>query len=353
LVEHPPPRFWFCACFCNANAPIWRHAPLAASVRRVRPLLRSFRRPAQQIRFTPCPIFTSTNSGLNWTASPYLSVHWTSVASSADGTKLVAGTDGDSIYTSTDSGVTWTTNSTLQGHWSSVASSADGTKLIASLYEIPGDSYGAIYISTDSGANWTQATNLPSGKLWTSVSSSADGTKLAAVEYFTIYTSKDSGTTWTAPTSVNYNGTIVQPILYDSSVASSADGTKLVAGGDSGWIYTSTNSGANWTLSFSTNVATVASSADGNKLVAAAEGGLVYTSYSTPAPYLDIAPLSTNLSLSWIIPSTNFVLQQNFDLTTTNWATLTNVPTLNLTNLQNQVMVCPSNTSGFYRLQVQ
>jgi hypothetical protein len=72
---------------------------------------------------------------------------------------------------------------------------------------------------------------------------------------------------------------------------------------------------------------------------------------TTPTPQLNIAASSTNLTLSWIIPSTNFALQQNFDLTTTNWTTLTNVPTLNLTNLQNQVIVSPSNSSGFYRLK--
>ena len=56
-------------------------------------------------------------------------VPWTSVASSADGTKLVAVGDGY-IHTSADSGVTWT-KSGPWGYWTSVASSADGTKLIA------------------------------------------------------------------------------------------------------------------------------------------------------------------------------------------------------------------------------
>jgi hypothetical protein len=56
------------------------------------------------------------------------------VASSADGTKLVAVAnlfpDGGYIYTSADSGATWTQTGTQQD-WSSVASSADGTKLVA------------------------------------------------------------------------------------------------------------------------------------------------------------------------------------------------------------------------------
>jgi len=290
-----------------------------------------------------CPIFTSTNSGLNWTASPYLEVHWTSVASSADGTKLVAGADGDFIYTSTDSGVTWVPTQTLQGRWSSVASSADGTKLAASLYEIPGDSYGAIYASTDSGANWVQITNLPPN-LWTSVSSSADGTKLVAASFAWIYNSTNSGTTWTS--------NLVQGADWPV-VASSADGTKLIAG--LGWIYGSTNSGLNWTQTSAPSWSgwTVASSADGTRLVAGAKGGLVYILSSIPTPQMSITPASNSFILSWIIPSTNFVLQQNFDLTATNWTPVTNTPALNLTNLQNQVIISPTTSSGFYRLQAQ
>jgi hypothetical protein len=49
------------------------------------------------------------------------------------------------------------------------------------------------------------------------------------------------------------------------------------------------------------------------------------------------------------VPSTNFVLQQSADLIS--WADLTNAPALNLTNLQNQVTLPPSNGSGFYRLK--
>jgi len=65
---------------------------------------------------------------------------------------------------------------------------------------------------------------------------------------------------------------------------------------------------------------------------------------------LNITPVNNNLVLSWLLPSTDFVLQENLDLTTTNWVTLTNSPALNFNNLQNQVMLSPSHNSGFYRL---
>jgi hypothetical protein len=68
---------------------------------------------------------------------------------------------------------------------------------------------------------------------------------------------------------------------------------------------------------------------------------------------LNLGPTNGSLAFSWTIPSTNFVLQQNLDLTTTNWVTLTNTPALNLTNLQNQICLSPTNSSAFFRLIAQ
>jgi hypothetical protein len=57
----------------------------------------------------------------------------------------------------------------------------------------------------------------------------------------------------------------------------------------------------------------------------------------------------TNLVLSWPSPPGGFVLQQNADLTTTNWTAATNTPAI--TNRQNQVILLPANGSQFYRLE--
>jgi hypothetical protein len=75
--------------------------------------------------------------------------------------------------------------------------------------------------------------------------------------------------------------------------------------------------------------------------------GGIYTWQTTPAPQLNLAASSTNLFLSWIVPSTNFVLQQSPDLIS--WEDVTNTTTLNLTNLQNQITLLPANSS-FFRL---
>src|SRR5690349_5902631 len=111
-------------------------------------------------------------------AGPGSSPRWNSVASSADGTKLVAAGAHSCfygchyllfpIYTSADSGMTWIQTTAPINNWTSVASSADGTKLVAvggwTLYINDGDTEylgGPIHTSADSGATWTQ-TSAPS-----------------------------------------------------------------------------------------------------------------------------------------------------------------------------------------------
>ena len=152
----------------------------------------------------------------------YNSGNWLGVASSADGTKLVAVASSGKIATSNDSGETWTARMTDQNrNWYGVASSADGTKLVACIYG------GQLYTSTDSGVNWTAR---DSSRDWQSVASSADGTHLIASvrNDGLIYVSTDSGVTWSSVDSArNWWG-----------VGISADGTKLLASVYGGQLYT-------------------------------------------------------------------------------------------------------------------
>ena len=198
---------------------------------------------------------------------------WRAIASSSDGTKLVAAVGGGYIYTSTDSGVTWTERTSAGSrNWYGLASSADGLKLVATV----GEGAGYIYTSTDGGVTWTERTSGGSN-YWLHVSSSADGTKLFATTDSTddgyLYTSTDSGVTWTQQTAVGQLG--IWP------TASSSDGTKLVAATYGGSIYRSTNSGVTWNAMPSAGTAfwfSVTSSADGTKLAATSCVGYIYTS---------------------------------------------------------------------------
>lgn len=108
--------------------------------------------------------------------------------------------------------------------WNSVASSGDGSSLIASV------SSGQLFISSDYGVTWT-ATGPSGSSLWTSVTSSADGSRLAAViNSGGIFVSQDSGVNWAART---------VPALAWQCIASSNDGSTLAAVATSNPIYIS------------------------------------------------------------------------------------------------------------------
>ena len=342
-------------------------------------------------------IWISTNSGGTWIQASPPDTNWVSVVLSADGSQLAAITS-NLVFISTDMGATWASNvvsnnagSSLMG---SIASSADGNTLVVGFMG------GPIDISTNSGTTWTACwwgnethEPNPSYRDWTSLGSSADGTKLfttgGGLTCGRLCASTNSGSTWrdisinngfaTAQsvaispngntlafvgnnlygsgavfTSTNFGITwapFYPPTSIARDVAVSADGTRLAAVFNDGGIYTSTNSGSTWTSNKVAGVSwySVASSADGNILIAAEQHGGIWTCRTTPSPQLSLAPLSASLTLAWMVPSTNFVMQQSSDLL--NWADMTNQPVLNLTNLQDEVILPPPGSNVFYRLK--
>jgi len=158
------------------------------------------------------------------------------------------------------------------------------------------------------------------------------------------YASADGGATWTAANA---------PVKIWTSVASSADGAQFVAVSDG--IYISTNAGLNWTSAHAPAAkwTSVASSADGTKLVAAAGGfsaiGGIYTWQSGPPPALAITPSRDGAVISWPASPAGFGLQQNSNLTSTNWADVTTIPVV--TNEQNQVIETFSDAARYFRLK--
>ena len=257
-------------------------------------------------------LWTSTDSGETWTKktndSPINYQYWTAVASSSDGTRLVAVENNGYIYTSSDSGATWTIQAgDVRHQWGRVASSSDGTRLFATD--------GFIHTSSDSGASWALQAG-PGQVENVFVASSSDGTKLVAATSY-ICTSADSGATWTQRTSSGthiWNAvasssdgvTLVATGVRDSSytgrllctsddsgatwteatiagnhtwnaVASSSNGTMLFAADGVG-LARSTDSGKTWSYQSSVALSLVASSSDGTRLVAAKTDGYIYTS---------------------------------------------------------------------------
>jgi photosystem II stability/assembly factor-like uncharacterized protein len=171
----------------------------------------------------------------NWSTSTSAgSRNWTSVTSSSDGTKFVAGTNGGYIYTSVDGGVTWTERQGAGSNaWRSVTSSADGTVIAAVGPDV-------FYISTDGGSTWNQRTVSGSGKNFYGLTSSSNGSSYAIANYQgNIFTSTDLGLTWTERTSAGSR------TWY--SIDSSSDGSRIIASVWDGYVYTSTDGGETWT----------------------------------------------------------------------------------------------------------
>jgi photosystem II stability/assembly factor-like uncharacterized protein len=323
----------------------------------------------------PGAVYTSADSGATWQKDALTPDDQYYVASSANGTNLVAVGYGGifgSIYLSADAGATWTTPEApadfwLTNFWSSVASSADGTKLVAAAEATKGtDTFlpGPIYTSTNSGVSW-MLSGAPSN-VWYSVASSADGSKLVAAAYAgpsqvggtgLIYTSADAGTTWTNAS---------PPTNYWISVASSADGSHLTAvslfdqgPGNPGVIWQSTDSGVNWNEATLTGYFnSTGSSADGSKLaVTDVAGGLIYTlgepGTTAPAvlPVLSVAAAGNQLAFTWgISNAAGFLLYGATNLgPPAVWSEVTNLPTLG-SNQQIQVKLRSPAPNQFFRL---
>ena len=287
-------------------------------------------------------IYLSTNMGANWISSSAPALPWRAVASSDDGTNLVAAASGygldflfgpvyPAIYTSGDSGKTWKDTGAPSNYWYAVASSADGLRLIAA-------GNGSVCTSTNRGQSWIS--NALPALTWQAAASSADGTKLFAAAYSgSFYASLDGGCSWRmlcVNTNANWN-----------SISCSQDGSKIVAVSGNG-IYTSSDYGMTW---FSNNApalnwSTASCSADGNKMAAGAYGDALYTAHS--APSLRIARLSNQVVLSWPAPSAGFMLQQIADVAGSNWAIVTNRPTV--AAYENQETISLSFSNCFYRL---
>jgi hypothetical protein len=183
---------------------------------------------------------------------------------------------------------------------------------------------------------------------WSAVACSADKSRLVAVVGGgPIYYSSNAGSNWTVSLAPNANW---------QALACSADGTRMIAAMKSGGIYTSSDGGATWVSNNipSASWVAVTSSADGSQLVAAGfvpgGGYRIYTSYVPPSPKLNLTVLSNLVNVSWTLPGTNFVLQQNMGMNPAGWMSLTDAPTLNLSNLQYQLSYAPTNGSGFFRL---
>lgn len=173
-------------------------------------------------------IYVSTNFGATAVTSPS-SGHWGSVVCSANGREIAGliSQDDDPVIVSTNYGITWANAQSIVGQpGGTLASTADGSKLMLSTI-------GRLYISTNWGVTWSTTNSTG-----TEIVCSADGSTLLTFSAAAgnanngIYTSTNLGVSWISNS--------VPPEPW-SSAACSADGKKIVAIASNGPYVPSTN----------------------------------------------------------------------------------------------------------------
>jgi photosystem II stability/assembly factor-like uncharacterized protein len=231
-----------------------------------------------------CSLFAAVDRAFaqTWTQTSAPTTNWTSIVSSADGTKLVAACPG-TCFISTNSGITWmATNLPPDIHFFNnvpnfavLGMSADGTKLAGAS-----DNNGIIGVSTNGGLNWSYPTNYAEAA-WESIVSSADGKNLVLTEAGAVVrASTNSGATWYPLADLPNSGSDPQ------YAAMSANGNCLSVKCD-GYVFATTNFGNSWqTNILSTPCKEMAASADGTKLVTAPYGSNIYTSTNSGANWI-------------------------------------------------------------------
>lgn len=279
-------------------------------------------------------IFFSTNLGATWTRTAFPSLSFpAALACSADGMRVVAAISTQGIYYSTNGGVNCYTSSAPAVVWTTIASSADGGQMIAAAIS------GKVYFSEDFGASWAP-TNLPTQN-WNGVGVSSDGKWVGAISSVNSYISSDLGVTWQT------NG------ISGRGIACSANGTCWLISGTQ--VYTSTNNASTWQTDLPSGTwFPGVVSADGCLMITMGGGAQgIQLGRLTPSPQMSILAQDSSVTVSWLIPSTNFVLQQSANLTNSNWAGVATNPTLNFTNLQQQVNMPATGSNAFFRLIAQ
>jgi hypothetical protein len=286
-----------------------------------------------------------TNSGTTWSLafSPGTmgNSQWAdTVASSADGTRLVVGSSmllSPAVYLSTNSGANWQeVMSSSGGAWTAVASSWDGSRLTAAR---AAGAAGSIYTSANGGFNWV-SNNAPSIP-WSSLASSASGSNLLAVANPMFFSSINTGATWSP--------VLTQPGTINAAVCSSNGTVWFAASSNSARIFSSRNAGVTWVTNTSPRAAwsAIGVSADGRRGVAAgADGGL----YVLQAPVLALALGTNSVALRW---PTNYgvlglQLEQSTNLAGASWQTVSGSP--RVAGAEFEVSVPATNSAAYFRL---
>lgn len=207
--------------------------------------------------FSPFGIWYSTDGGKTWSqSSGGIQVTLgtiSSLSSSSDGTKAIAGIMKSGLWYSTNGGQFWTQSNENTGTFSFISISGNGLNAVAGSKFFD----KKLWYSTDGGATWQQSASSSAnyanyGFIYVSIDS--NGTNAVAVGKYSsdtsLWYSTDGGANWTISLTVS------NFFLYGSYtfVIISSDGTKAIAGGDVGTfssigLFYSIDGGQNWSSS--------------------------------------------------------------------------------------------------------
>jgi hypothetical protein len=230
----------------------------------------------------------SSNYGVTWTAA-LPKGQWQRLGMSSTGQYIAVTNTGGFLYVSRDFGASFTKTSVAQviegqDIMSDVAMSADGSKVIVSTKSWTG--IGKVFLSTNFGATFSSipTANLPISD-WQNVDISGDGmTLLASVNSNIIWISRNGGSTWSLSPVTSSAGLTSASKVESSSI--SYDGSKIIIGLTAS-IVISTDFGLTWsTRAGAPNVTfyTAATSQDGY-IIFANGGGTLYRSLPSTAWY--------------------------------------------------------------------
>jgi hypothetical protein len=182
------------------------------------------------------------------------------------------------------------------------------------------------------GRVYYSSTNWPNEE-WITVFSSEDKTRLVLVrDEGPICFSENSGAIWKI---------INVPGQYEFTLSTTPKGSAIVARVSVAQISASANPNATQKMTLE-DWYSIVSAADGSKLV-------IIGGPTQSAPVLTISHPGDGVVISWPASFTNFILQQNDDLTTTNWVNDANP--VNVANGSNQVKIHQPVGNNFYRLK--
>ena len=200
----------------------------------------------------------------------------------ANGSTVLAGTNGGGVFRSTDNGATWTPANSGLANMYGYAFAISGSNIFL------GTGGGGVYLSTDNGASWKAAS---SGITATYIASLlVNGSNVFAGTANGVFRSTNNGTTWTTA----YSG-----LPSDYVMGMAISGSNLFAGTNTSGVFLSTDNGTSWIAVNNglTNLNIKSIAASGSNIYAGTSYSGVFLSTDNGSHWTQVITGMTNLQV--------------------------------------------------------